>query len=163
MAVDYQNALPLDFQPAPEKKPFRGVHHSNASLKGTIHGSFRGSSPESSDAHRVHIGNGAPSGVHVYRHGSIAHPSIKSRTNAYSVSGDHAIANIDGSERETWSKAFTDSFKQNVASGADPQTAKLSAMNDAEHALQAAGFTGYESPNSQNGSVVLFGDVPLNA
>lgn len=162
MAVDYQNALPLDFQAAPEKKPFRGVHHSNASLKGTIHGSFRGSSPESSDAHRVHVGNGAPSGVHVYRHGSIAHPSIKSRANAYSVSGDHAIANIDGSERDTWSKAFVTAYKQNLADGADPQTAKNMALNSAEHDLISQGWNGYEASQNQPGSVILFGDQNIS-
>lgn len=162
MTVDYQNALPLDFQPAPEKKPFRGVHHSNASLKGTIHGSFRGSSPESSDAHRVHIGNGAPSGVHVYRHGSIAHPSIKSRANAYSVSGDHAIADLDGSERDVWAAAFKPAYQAAIASGADPTTARSNAINQSEHALIAAGYTGMESSKNQPGSVMLFGSQSIS-
>ena len=69
--------MSLDFQiergDEPQRTPFTGVHFSHAPIQGgTIHGALRGSSPESSDAHRVHLGGGAPAGVHVYRSGHLA-------------------------------------------------------------------------------------------
>lgn len=156
---------PLDFTPtgtfSPPKTPFSGVHFSDSEIPGgVLHGARRGSSPQASDAHRVHVGRGAPGGVHVYRRGASGHPAISSRKHAYGVSGEMAIADISGDPvaRKVFGDALTAAYKDAVAAGADPQTAKFAAQNAAEHALMGAGWDGYEASGSQPGSVFLFGD-----
>jgi hypothetical protein len=157
--IDYQPVDPT----APRKTPFQGVHFSDSDIKGgVLHGARRGSSPLASDAHRVRLGRGAPSAVHVYRHGHVAHPSVASRKHAHSVSGNYAVANIDGAERTVWAEALTSAYKDAIASGADPQTAKLIAQNSAEHALVAQGWDGYGADTHQPGNVTLFGDIPVD-
>jgi len=158
---------PLDFQStgqfSPPKTPFAGTHFTDANVEGgVLHGARRGSSPQASDAHRVKLGRGAPAGVHAYRAGHVAHPSIASRKNAVGISGDKAIADIDGAARATWATALTQSFKENVANGVDPAMAKAVAANSAEHALLEAGYDGYEASKHQPGSVFLFGDQKID-
>lgn len=160
---------PLDFSPtgefSPPKTPFQGTHFSDAQITdGVLHGARRGISPQASDAHRLHLGKGAPAGSHVYRRGAVGHPAITSRKHAYGVSGDKAIANIDSDPvaRKVFGDALTSAYKDAIASGADPQTAKFTAQNAAEHALLASGYDGYESPKSQVGGVFLFGDTKLD-
>jgi len=160
---------PLDFQStgtfSPPKTPFSGTHFSDNQISdGVLHGARRGSSPQASDAHRLHLGGGAPAGSHVYRRGSVGHPAISARKHAYGVSGDKAIANIDSDPvaRKVFGDALTAAYKDAISSGADPQTAKFTAQNAAEHALLASGYDGYESPKSSVGGVFLFGDTKLD-
>lgn len=163
------SAHPLDFHStgefSPAKTPFSGVHHSDNDItNGVLQGSRRGSSPQASDAHRIHLGQGAPAGSHVYRRGNAAHPSIGSRKNVYEVSGNKAIANIDSNPARTvFGDALTSAYKDAISSGADPQTAKFTAQNAAEHALLMSGYDGYESPKSQPGGVFLFGDTKIDS
>jgi hypothetical protein len=160
---------PLDFastgQFSPPKTPFAGTHFTDADVSGgVLHGARRGSSPQASDAHRVKLGRGAPSGVHVYRSGHIAHPTIASRKHAVGVSGDKAIGDVDKDPvaRQIFSSALTDSYKSQIANGVDPQTARLVAMNEGEHALLAAGYDGMEATKFQPGSVLLWGDQKID-
>lgn len=168
MSVNFQpSTSQLDFRadgPAPpQKRPFKATHFSHSKIDGgVLRGALRGSTAESSDAHRVHLGKGAPAGVHVTRTGHIAHPSIKSRGFASGVSGDKAIADISGPERDVWGKAFKSAYQENVAAGFAPEMAKLMSLNSAENALKDGGWEGYEASKSQPGSVFLFGDQKID-
>lgn len=160
MAVDFQPDQPS----APPKKPFSGVHFSHQKPSGgVLRGALRGSSPESSDAERVHVGRGAPAGVHVYRRGHVAHPHIKSRPHASGVEGNYAVADLAGNERGVWKRAFQDAYSAQLANGTDPQVAQLVARNEAEHTLLGLGYDGMENSQSQPGSVLLWGDVPISS
>lgn len=143
----------------PAKRPFRGVHYSNSDLPdGVIHGGRRGSSPESSDAHRLHVPPGAPPAVHAYEDDATGHPAITGRKFAHRISGNKAIATIEDSP--TWADALKSGHAQALAAGADPQTAQASGINTAERALVSKGYDGYRS-KKHPGQVVLFGDQKI--
>lgn len=153
----------LDVQPeqsGPPKKPFSGTHFSDAQIDGgVLHGSRRGSSPQAADAHRIHLGNGAPAGVYVYNDHSVGHPQITGRKNAYRVSGDKAIAQIES--EPIWMDTLKKSYQDGLAGGKDQQTAFFSAINDSEHALRDAGYDGYTS-SKQPHTTFLFGDQQID-
>lgn len=157
----------IDFRPAapaaPPKTPFEGTHFSSDDVKGgVLEGARRGSSPESSDAHRVHTGNGAVAGVHVYRKSFIGHPSVASRKHSHNVSGNYAVADIDGAQNGLWSQHLTPAYQAGISSGMDHNKALGNAINESERGLQRAGFDGYEASKTHPGNVFLFGDVPIN-
>lgn len=160
---------PIDFQPAidfvehgdggPPKQPFVGTHFSDSQITdGVLHGARRGSSPDSSDSHRLHVGRGAPGGVHVYTDGSAGHPHISRRKHAYKVAGHKAIARLE--DEPVWNDTLTKAFKSALESGASETDAFNSAINEAEHALKDVGYDGYTSVKSPH-QVFLFGDQPV--
>lgn len=157
----------IDFQPSvpagPPKTPFEGTHFSSDDITGgVLEGARRGSSPESSDSYRTHIGNGAPAANHVYRKSFIGHPGVTKRKHGHSVSGNYAIADIDGAQKDLWSQHLNPAYSASIASGMDHQTAMGNAINEGERGLQRGGWDGYEASKTHPGSAVLFGDTPVN-
>lgn len=153
----------------PEKKPFKGTHFSNAPIQGgVIRGALRGSSPDSSEGpnsangDRRKAGRGLPGGVHVVRHGAVAHPALAARPHVSGVEGMHSIADVDGSERALYQSLFKDSYQAQLANGVDPIQAKQIAMSDAERGLIDSGFTGMEASSYQPENVLLWGDQPVS-
>jgi hypothetical protein len=158
--IDFQvHKQPISFQPSgPQKVPFDGVHFSSDPIEGgVIQGSRRGSSPDASDALRLHLGQGAPAGVHAYREGFVGHPHIASRKFAHRITGNKAIATIEN--EPLWKQTVQQSFANAKKSGLDDSTAFATSINDGERALKNAGYDGLES-TKHKGQVFLFGDVP---
>lgn len=141
---------------APPREPFSGFHLSDSDVKdGVLHGARRGSSGDGAESARLSVGNGALPGVHVYREGSIAHPTVAKRKHMHRVEGAFALANIDSDP--VWNEAVATSFDGHKANGLSEHEAYAAALNDGEHALEAAGYDGYFSGKQKN-QVLLFGD-----
>lgn len=150
----------------PEKTPFVGRHYSDNDIKsGILDGGRRGASRKDGtstgeEADRLTAGQGAPPGVYAYDANSIGEPGITSRKNMYIVQGPKAILDIGTSD--LWNQAL-DSAKQDATiQDTNPKLAEHSAINSAEHAVQAAGYDGYRNTKSHHpGIVFLFGDHPV--
>lgn len=141
---------------APPREPFSGFHLSDSDVKdGVLHGARRGSSGVGAESARLAVGNAAVPGVHVYRDGAIAHPSLARRKHMHQVSGDKALADIDSNP--VWHEAVAQGFEGHKANGLGEHEAYAAALNDGEHALKAAGYDGFYSERQRN-NVLLFGN-----
>jgi hypothetical protein len=151
--------------PRPQKESFTGTHYAKEPIKGgMLHGDKRGSTGEGEESARVFLPpRGAPAAVHVYENSGQVfgkHPQILARPHAYQVKGDYALATIENEPK--WGEAKNMATSHAVQSGMDPKQAELIGRNEAEWALQDAGYDGYKSKNLP-GNVVLFGDHPAKS
>src|SRR5665213_1464609 len=147
----------------PEKQAFKGSHYSSVPAEdGQIRGESRGKSKAGSEQARLEHDNRVP-GVYAYREGARPEPQIATRANKYGIEGDKAIADISGSEKKLFEDAHAAAVEKYKAAGDNDTVASQKALNDAEAALQKAGFDGYEDKKSKSGSVFLFGDQPVKS
>lgn len=143
---------------SPTKQPFSGTHFSDAKLD-TIDGARRGTSGVGAESARLRLGSqtgmgpDAPPGFHAYQSGSLPEAQIAGKKNAYNVRGQMAFASTD---HPLFQAGYQEGVQNALAKGADAQTAHQLGLNNAEHALQSAGFDGYHTP-SNPGARFVFG------
>jgi len=146
----------------PVKMPFQGTHFSDQPISGgVLRGSMRGASGAEESA-RLDVPPQAPAGVHVVRQGHLAHPHLRLRKYSSGVSGNKAIADVEGAQHELWNTSVQQGHAAALQNGLDPKTAQLSALNAGEHGIKAAGYDGMEFGRSAPGSVLMFGDVAVD-
>lgn len=148
----------------PQKAPFSGRHYSDTNISGDyLEGNRRGmiqndGRPAGEEAARLDAGRGAPHGVYVYEDDARGEPSILSRRYQYKVQGNKALADIR--DNPVYHETFQRTFEQAKASGKNDTMATMEGINEAEHALQAAGYDGYYNGH-RKGTVFLFGDQKI--
>lgn len=141
----------------PNKAPFSGTHFSDAKLD-TIDGARRGTSGVGAESGRLRLGSqtgmgpDAPPGFHAYQSGSLPEAQIAGKKNAYSVRGQMAFGTTD---EPIFQSGYKEGVQNALAKGADPQTAHQLGLNNAEHAMQNAGFDGYHTPQNPSARFVF--------
>lgn len=142
---------------SPTKAPFSGTHFTDAKLD-TIDGARRGNSGVGAESARLRLGSqtgmgpDAPPGFHAYSNGSLPEAQIAGKKNAYSVRGQMAFGTTD---HPLFQAGYQEGVQNALNNGADPQTAHLLGLNNAEHALQSAGFDGYHTPSNPSSRFVF--------
>jgi hypothetical protein len=139
---------------SPKREPYAGTHFSDKKLD-KIQGAHRGAlgakgvAPANADHKRVHAGTkaghgtDAPAGFYTTKAGHIAPAMDANKPHAYTVRGNFAFGSTESPEFKAGYMAGNQRALQN---GADPKTAHHLGLNNAEHALQDAGYDGYGSP-----------------
>jgi hypothetical protein len=150
---------------SPKRAPYHGTHFSNRKVD-KIQGAHRGeqgqkgAASSNADHGRVHAGTkaghgmDAPAGFYTVRAGHAAPALEAQKPHAYTVRGRFAFGTTDMPEFKNGYQAGHGAAKAN---GADDKTAHHLGLNNAEHALQDAGYDGYLSPKHP-GIVLHFGD-----
>ena len=150
---------------SPKREPYHGTHFSDKKLD-KIQGAHRGAlgakgmAAANADSKRIHAGTkaghgaDAPAGFYTVKAGHIAPAMDANKPHAYTVRGNFAFGSTESPEFKKGYQFGSQLAQQN---GADPKTAHALGLNNAEHALQDAGYDGYESP-AHPGVRFHFGD-----
>lgn len=151
----------------PQKSFFSGRHYSDSDMpEGFIDGSRRGAARKDgttagAEGNRLSLGRGAPAGSYVYDSNSVGEPGITNRKNVHVVQGMKAI--LDISDSDIWQNAFSQAQSEAMQAGYDKSAATGIATNEAERAVQRAGYDGYRNTKSHHpGIVFLFGDQQIS-
>jgi hypothetical protein len=140
---------------SPKREPYTGTHFSDEKLD-KIEGARRGElgakklPPTNADHKRVRLGTktglgpDAPAGFYTAKAGTVAPPMMAMKKHPHQIRGQFAFGSTD---HPAFQQAYAAAHQQASTAGAKPDVAHGLGLNAGEHALQAAGFDGYNSPN----------------
>lgn len=167
---DTQVPFSFDFEDKslPVREPFVGRHFSDLSQKGgvTLSGNRRGLAGGGQEIARLSEGRGAPGGVYTYPEGVRPEPQYVGRKGEYSIEGEHSLADLSVDRRtglytdERWNQVKQQAFEDAKKAGYGDSQASAISVNELEHAIKDAGYTGYRSGvEKPTGAAFLFGDI----
>jgi hypothetical protein len=146
----------------PEKKPFKGDHYSTKPVdNGVLAGDRRGEAKAGSESDRLQHDNKV-AGNYFYESGSTPESQIGSRPVRSTVTGDKAIADLGGAQKEEFQQVVNSAVEKYKAAGDNDTIATQKAVNDAEAHFRDQGYDGYKAPGNK-GIHFLYGDQPIDA